>query len=111
MPAVQDVGEPCAGEPHARFDGRGWNRSVATVTGSGRPAETPGLCAGPTAVQRHPASSLPDRDRGPPVAATKGLWPISGVLSTGGPAGGAAATGTASSWTRHGASGVDRYPQ
>jgi hypothetical protein len=22
MPAVNDVGEPCAGEPHARFDGR-----------------------------------------------------------------------------------------
>ena len=41
--------------------GGGWNRSVATVTGSGRPAETPGLCAGPTAVQRHRASSLPDR--------------------------------------------------
>src|SRR5688500_336998 len=23
MPAVNDVGEPCAGEPNARFDGRG----------------------------------------------------------------------------------------
>ena len=23
MPAVNDVGEPCAGEPHARFDGEG----------------------------------------------------------------------------------------
>ena len=22
MPSVNDVGEPCAGEPHARFDGR-----------------------------------------------------------------------------------------
>ena len=22
MPAVNGVGEPCAGEPHARFDGR-----------------------------------------------------------------------------------------
>jgi hypothetical protein len=22
MPAVNDVGKPCAGEPHARFDGR-----------------------------------------------------------------------------------------
>lgn len=22
MPTVKDVGEPCAGEPHARFDGR-----------------------------------------------------------------------------------------
>ena len=23
MPAVKNVGEPCAGEPHARFDGEG----------------------------------------------------------------------------------------
>ena len=23
MPAVNDVGKPCAGEPHARIDGRG----------------------------------------------------------------------------------------
>jgi hypothetical protein len=23
--AVKDVGEPCAGEPHARIDGRSWN--------------------------------------------------------------------------------------
>jgi hypothetical protein len=23
MPVVNDHGEPCAGEPHARFDGRG----------------------------------------------------------------------------------------
>ncbi len=34
----------------ATFFGRGrvgsWNRSVATVTGPGHPAETPGLCAG-----------------------------------------------------------------
>jgi hypothetical protein len=26
-PPVKDIGEPCAGEPHARFDGRGWKRS------------------------------------------------------------------------------------
>ncbi len=26
MPAVKDVGEPCAGEPHARFDG-GWEET------------------------------------------------------------------------------------
>ena len=24
---MKDVGEPCAGEPHARFDGEGWKRS------------------------------------------------------------------------------------
>ena len=27
MPAVKDVGELGAGEPHARFDGRSWKRS------------------------------------------------------------------------------------
>jgi hypothetical protein len=38
MPAVNGVGEPCAGEPHARFDGR------ALETGwSGRPSAGPGL--------------------------------------------------------------------
>jgi hypothetical protein len=26
MPTVKDVGEPCAGEPHARFDG-GWEET------------------------------------------------------------------------------------
>jgi hypothetical protein len=46
MPAVNDVGEPCAGEPHARFDGRGLEtevRNLTTVTGvappTGKPAE------------------------------------------------------------------------
>ena len=46
MPAVNDVGEPCAGEPHARFDGRGLEteaRNLTTVAGvaqpTGKPAE------------------------------------------------------------------------
>ena len=46
MPAVNDVGEPCAGEPHARFDGRGLETeamNLTTVAGvaqpSGKPAE------------------------------------------------------------------------
>jgi hypothetical protein len=30
MPAVNDVGEPCAGEPHARFDGRGLETKQGT---------------------------------------------------------------------------------
>ena len=30
MPAVNDVGEPCAGEPHARFDGRGLETEQGT---------------------------------------------------------------------------------
>ena len=41
---MKGVGEPGAGEPHARIDGRGWKRSdLATVTGvaqpTGKPAE------------------------------------------------------------------------
>lgn len=40
MPAVNDVGEPCADKPHARFDGR------ALETGQpGRPLRVPGRCA------------------------------------------------------------------
>jgi hypothetical protein len=29
MPAVKDVGEPCEGKPHARFDG-GWEETNAS---------------------------------------------------------------------------------
>ena len=32
MPPVKDVGEPCAGEPHARFDGRGLETERYRVT-------------------------------------------------------------------------------
>ena len=32
MPAVNNVGEPCAGEPHARFDGRGLETERDSVT-------------------------------------------------------------------------------
>ena len=46
MPAVNDVGEPCAGEPHARFEAAGAGNGVMNlvmVTGvahpSGKPAE------------------------------------------------------------------------
>jgi hypothetical protein len=45
MPAVNDVGEPCAREPHARFDGR------ALETGQvGVASRVPGRCA----EKRHP---------------------------------------------------------
>ena len=38
MPAVNNVGKPCAGEPHARIDGRGWKR---TRTDQGHEEERP----------------------------------------------------------------------
>ena len=58
MPAVNDVGEPCAGEPHARFDGREletehtrpWPRQWNTLTGNRRNLKA----AGPNARTEPP---------------------------------------------------------
>jgi hypothetical protein len=41
MPPVNSVGEPCAGEPHARFDGRDWKRTVPHETA---PVPDPPTC-------------------------------------------------------------------
>ena len=41
MPEVNDVGEPCAGEPHARFD-----RGPLATTRTMRGLLVPGRCAG-----------------------------------------------------------------
>jgi hypothetical protein len=43
MPAVNDVGEPCAGEPHARFDGRELETEhiLVTATAVGHPDGKP----------------------------------------------------------------------
>jgi hypothetical protein len=64
MPAVKDVGEPCAGEPHARFDGGRWKRSGTThgdgLSPGGKPRD---YGSGPTDRHRHRASALPDRHR------------------------------------------------
>ena len=43
---VKDVGEPCAGEPNARFDGRGWKRS-RHYRASPSPNQPPTLVAHP----------------------------------------------------------------
>jgi hypothetical protein len=42
MPAVNDVGEPCAGEPHARFDGRELETESSTEPRSLGRANRPG---------------------------------------------------------------------
>jgi hypothetical protein len=63
MPAVNDVGEPCAGEPHARFDGRELEtespgsrpRQWDTLTGNRRKSKA----AGPTTRKDNRASSRP----------------------------------------------------
>jgi hypothetical protein len=40
MPSVKSVGKPCAGEPHARFDGRGLETDRASRNrASPRPSE------------------------------------------------------------------------
>jgi hypothetical protein len=44
---VKGVGEPCAGEPHARFDGRGLETERYGVTA---PAPDPTILSGDTAV-------------------------------------------------------------
>src|SRR3954465_4863555 len=42
MPAVKNVGEPCAGEPHARFEvAAGGNRTSRAITRRGAPAPPP----------------------------------------------------------------------
>jgi len=38
MPAVKGVGEPCAGEPHARFDGRELETEQAMAADTRRPS-------------------------------------------------------------------------
>ncbi len=45
MPAVNDVGEPCAGEPHARFDGRGLETGRKHCRTAPAPDPTPGSVA------------------------------------------------------------------
>ena len=65
MPAVNGVGEPCAGEPHARFEAAGaGNGAPGMVTAVKRPAgETRGkVAAGPDAGQCHRASPRPYSD-------------------------------------------------
>ncbi len=57
MPAVNDVGEPCAGEPHARFDGRELETEQAPVKDTEKNAT----------VGNHPDTALRDL---PPGTAT-----------------------------------------
>ncbi len=63
MPAVNGVGEPCAGEPHARFEaaGAGNGAVLAMVIGEGTAdRETGGRKApSPPARTSHRASSRP----------------------------------------------------
>ena len=63
MPAVNDVGKPCAGEPHARFDGRELEteHNPTTVTAMGQPDGKPQASRLPDLPSQlcHCASSRP----------------------------------------------------
>lgn len=62
MSAVNDVGEPCAGEPHARFEvaGAGNGAGLATVIGESTAArETRGRKA-PSPTARNATAPAPD---------------------------------------------------
>ena len=54
MPAVKNVGEPCAGEPHARIDGgreeTGTTRQVRAEPGASRLPDHPPQSSGPRLV-------------------------------------------------------------
>ena len=56
MPAVKDVGEPCAGEPHARFDGgreeTGASRPRRAEPGASRLPDTTSTSDGLTLVKQ-----------------------------------------------------------
>jgi 8-oxo-dGTP pyrophosphatase MutT (NUDIX family) len=76
MPAVNGVGEPCAGEPHARFDGRGLEtEQPGNGHGSEAPAGEAGKSGtGPNARPRHRASPRPYSR--PPAAAGPILFAV-----------------------------------
>ena len=62
MPPVKNVGKPCAGEPHARFDGRGLETEAipAMVDAKATCGETPGGSAQTYSRNiRHRASPRP----------------------------------------------------
>jgi hypothetical protein len=65
-PLVKNVGEPCAGAPHARFDGGGRNQASRAV-------QRRGLRLPPT--PDHPSSSLPTRREAWPYRAERRAGP------------------------------------
>jgi hypothetical protein len=62
MPAVNGVGEPCAGEPHARFEaaGTGNGADLAKDTGVAQPTGKP-------AATKAPGPTVSEPPRQPPT--------------------------------------------
>ena len=61
MPAVNGVGEPCAGEPHARFEvaGTGNGADLAKVTGVAQPSGKPAATKAPGPKASEPPRQSP----------------------------------------------------
>ena len=61
MPAVNGVGEPCAGEPHARFEvaGTGNGADLAKVTGVAQPTGKPAATKAPRPKASEPPRQSP----------------------------------------------------
>ena len=61
MPAVNGVGEPCAGEPHARFEvaGTGNGADLAKVTGVAQPTGKPAATKAPGPKASEPPRQSP----------------------------------------------------
>lgn len=67
MPAVNGVGEPCAGKPHARFEaaGTGNGTDLAKDTGVAQPTGKPAATKAPgPKTSESPRQSPTLRDRG-----------------------------------------------
>src|SRR5689334_17824859 len=62
MPAVNGVGEPCAGEPHARFEvaGAGNGADLTKGTGVAQPPGKPAEHEGPRPYRQRATAPAPD---------------------------------------------------
>jgi hypothetical protein len=62
MPAVNGVGEPCAGEPHARFEAAGAGNGADLIKGTGvaQPAGKPAEHEGPRPYRQQATAPAPD---------------------------------------------------
>jgi hypothetical protein len=65
MPAVNGVGEPCAGEPHARFEvaGTGNGADLAKDTGVAQPTGKPAVMKAPGPNASEPPRQSPTLQR------------------------------------------------
>ena len=62
MPAVNGVGEPCAGEPHARFEAAGAGNGADLTKGTGVAQPT-----GKPAAMKAPGPTVSEPPRQPPT--------------------------------------------